>query len=271
MSDEESALSGRNVVTRPEATAFLSVHEADSRAPDLRPEVGRLAARWRVAVVEDHLLQRSHTEHLLSVQPDLHLVFSGETLPEFVRWWSDEDAAARPQLLLLDLMVDRGPSADPETVRQLVAAGLRVLVFSAMASPPLVQQIVRCGASGVLGKRDTTSDILAAVRTVLTGDEWLTPELASVIASDQQRPALSSQEERALVLYASGLTMDAVAVSMGVQRNSVKKYIARVKQKYAALGRPLHTKIDLNHAAARDGFGELTTHLHGGGADSSAG
>lgn len=226
---------------------------------DPTSEVEPTAARWRVAVVEDHLLQRTHTEHLLSAQPDLQLVFSGETLPEFVRWWDQEESATRPGLLLLDIMVDRGPSAEPETVEQLVAAGLRVLLFSAMASPPQVRQLVRCGVSGVLGKRDTAEDVLAAVRTVLTGGEWLTPELAVVIAGDPQRPALSSQEERALVLYASGLTVDAVAASMGVQRNSVKKYIARVKQKYAALGRPLHTKVDLNRAVALDGFGEPVT------------
>jgi DNA-binding NarL/FixJ family response regulator len=233
--------------------------EAFSATSDGEPgsAVGPNPGRWRLAVVEDHLLQRSHTENLLSAQPDIHLVFSGETLPDFVRWWEQEPTVTRPQLLLLDLVVDRGPSADPGTVRHLVEAGLRVLLFSAMASPPLVRQMIRVGVNGVIGKRDSIEDILNAIRTVLTGGEWLTPEMAIVIANDPRRPTLSSQEERALVLYASGLTMDAVAAAMEVQANTVKKYIQRVKQKYAALGRPLHTKVDLNRAAVVDGFVDL--------------
>ncbi|CAM3190199.1 hypothetical protein NODU109028_02610 [Nocardioides dubius] len=208
----------------------------------------------RVAIVEDHLLQRRRTEELVTAQAGLRVVWSGETLPDFVVWLAEAEEAARPHILVLDLQVDRGDSADPDTVRSVVNAGIRVLALSAMASPALVRQILRAGIGGMVGKRDDESAVVGAIWTVLGGGTWVTPELASVMAGDPDRPRLSDQEERALVLYASGLTLESVAEALGVQRDTAKKYLSRVKAKYAAAGQPVRTKLDLNAIAQRDGY-----------------
>ncbi|WP_051485813.1 response regulator [Nocardioides sp. J54] len=218
---------------------------------------GRQGARryeWRLAIVEDHLLQRRRTEELVHAQPGLRTVWSGESLPECMEWLATVPEAQRPHLLILDLMVERGASVDPATVRDLTRAGVKVLVLSAMASPELVRKVLRAGIGGIVGKRDTEEDIVAAIWTVLGRGQWHTPELASVIAGDSDRPQLSDQEERALVLYASGLTLDAVAEAIGVQKDTAKKYLSRVKAKYATVGREVRTKIDLHREALRDGF-----------------
>lgn len=207
--------------------------------------------------MEDHLFQRVHTAELLATQPDIEVVFSGATLPDFMAWLTAPTPRRAPHVLLLDLMVERGPSADPATVKRLTTGGIEVLLFSAMASPPLVRKMMRVGVSGILGKRDSEADVLAAVRAVLNGQEWITSELAAAIAQDPARPQLSAQEERALVLYASGLTLEAVATSIGVKRDTAKKYLQRVKEKYANVGRPLRSKVDMTRAVLADGLDEL--------------
>jgi DNA-binding NarL/FixJ family response regulator len=67
-------------------------------------------------------------------------------------------------------------------------------------------------------------------------------------------PALSPQEIRALVLYASGTKLDTVARRLNVRPTTAREYIERVKRKYAAVGRPLHTKHDLRTAVLDDGW-----------------
>jgi len=210
--------------------------------------------RWRVAIVEDHLLQRRRTESLIGAQAGLKVVWSGETLPDFDGWIGSVPPAERPHLLLLDLRVDRGPSVEPSRVRELVGQGVRVLVVSALASPELVRKALKAGVGGIVGKRDTEEDLVAAVWTVLGRGQWMTPELASVFGPDANRPRLSDQEERALVLYASGHTLDGVADALGVRRDTAKKYLSRVKAKYAELGRPAGTKLELNAVAQQDGY-----------------
>lgn len=210
--------------------------------------------RWNVAVVEDHLLQRKRTEELVAAQPGLHPVWSGETLPEFLAWLERVSENDRPHLLLLDLMVERGPSVTTEAVETVVHAGIRILVISALASPALIRRVIRAGVDGVVGKRDSEADIVAAIWTALGRGHWMTPELAGIIASDENRPALSEQEERVLVLYASGLTLESVGEALGIKSDTAKKYLYRVKVKYAAVGRSVNTKLELNEAARQDGL-----------------
>ena len=209
---------------------------------------------WRVAVVEDHLLQRHRTEELLGSQAGLTVVRSFETAPQLMRWLVTTKPGTRPHLVVLDLMVERGPSVMPEQVELLIQSGIRVLVLSALSSPSLVREVLRVGVHSVVSKRDGEDDIVAAVWATLGRGGWMTPELANVIAGTPARPVLSDQEERTLVLYASGRTMDAVAAAIGVRPGTAKKYLARVKEKYAAAGRPVRTKIDLSREAARDGL-----------------
>ncbi|WP_326553989.1 hypothetical protein [Micromonospora sp. NBC_01813] len=67
-------------------------------------------------------------------------------------------------------------------------------------------------------------------------------------------PRLSQQETAVLVAYLSGLTMVASARRVGVGLGTAKQYLERVKRKYAAAGRPAHTKLDLAQRAVEDGL-----------------
>lgn len=210
--------------------------------------------RWRVAIVEDHLLQRARAAELIDAQPGIRVVHVDETLDGFARWLRGVTQYERPHLLILDLMVDRGPDADPAMVSSFVRAGGRVMILSALTSVAHVRAMIRAGATAVVGKRDPEEDILAAVESTLNGTTWMTPDLAGIIAGDEARPSLSAQEEQTLVLYASGLSMRAVATAMGVKTDTAKKYLQRVKEKYARVGRPAHTKLELGRNASDDGY-----------------
>jgi DNA-binding NarL/FixJ family response regulator len=105
-----------------------------------------------------------------------------------------------------------------------------------------------------VGKRDSEESILGAVRAALRGDEWMSPELATIIAGDSNRPKLSVQEERALLLYASGLTLQQVGDAMSISKETAKQYLDRTRKKYSASGVILKTQLDFGKAAWREGL-----------------
>lgn len=208
---------------------------------------------WRIAIVEDHLLQRRRTAEVLGAQAGIRVVRGDPDLPSFMTWFRESDDPL-PHLVVLDLLVERGPSVDPDDVRTLLRAGVRVLVVSAMASPSLTRAVLRSGVNGIVGKRDSEEDLVAALWTVLGRRQWMSPEVAAVIAGDENRPRLSDQEEQALILYASGMTLAAVAEALNVRPDTAKKYLARAKAKYQEVGRPVSSKVDLYRAAVQDGL-----------------
>lgn len=213
---------------------------------------------YRVAIVEDHLLQRQRTEQLVAAQDEFDVVFSGESAPAFAAWLGKTPPKDRPHLLILDLMVERQPSVDVRLVQAFLAGGMRIVVLSALASRPLVRKIAATAVSAIVGKRDREQDLLDALHAAVRGEEWMTAELADVIAGDPNRPRLSIQEERALILYATGLSLEEVATEMNLQPYTARQYINRVKAKYAAVNIPARTRLDLGRIAWADGYVDPT-------------
>jgi two-component system, NarL family, nitrate/nitrite response regulator NarL len=70
----------------------------------------------------------------------------------------------------------------------------------------------------------------------------------------EARPHLSVQETAVLLAYVSGLKLTAAARRAGVRPGTAKQYLDRVKRKYAGIGRPAHTKLELATRAREDGL-----------------
>jgi hypothetical protein len=52
--------------------------------------------------------------------------------------------------------------------------------------------------------------------------------------------------------YVSGLTLDAVARSLGISTETARTYLKRVKAKYRQAGLPVYTKLDLAEQVCAD-------------------
>jgi DNA-binding CsgD family transcriptional regulator len=67
------------------------------------------------------------------------------------------------------------------------------------------------------------------------------------------RPALSQQEQQALLLWFQGMSKASVGRRMSISENTVRQYINRARAKYAATGRTAPSKDALLARAIEDG------------------
>lgn len=208
---------------------------------------GSPAVLPRVAIIDDHPLVRQGLADLLAGNLAVTIVHVGADLPAIAM------IVPAPDLLVLDLDLG-GHTADPALVGQLMARGTRVLVISALASPTAVRDMVRIGVAGFASKAEPPEVLVEAVATVLAEGVWTSPQVAAAIAGDPAGPSLSPQEQRVLVLYASGLKLESVARRAGITAGTAKTYLKRIRAKYAEVGRPVPTKTDLYREAVRDGL-----------------
>ena len=160
----------------------------------------------------------------------------------------------RACVVLLDLELGDGTTVE-RNVAKILAAGPAVLVLAASDKPRPVRAAMRAGALGYVLKDEETVQVRAAIRSVAAGQDWISPRLAYIFATDDatDRPELSPQETRALQLYATGMPMKSVAKRMGLSEETVKQYVGRVREKYARAGRAAPTKLELYHRAVEDG------------------
>ncbi len=167
----------------------------------------------RLAMVDDHPLVLLAFESLIRENRDYTIAYRGPDL--------DRALALQPpaDLLLLDLDLGRG-RPDQDLVALACEQGVRVLVVSALGTPAAIRGMLNVGVAGFVSKAESTSILLEAIDVVLAGGTWTSPQVAIAIFSDARCPDLSDQEQHALVLYASGLKLDAVAREMNVTTNS---------------------------------------------------
>ncbi len=201
----------------------------------------------RLAVIDDHVLVRDGLTSAL--RGDGFTVSYAGVSPKSLL---SQDPAPHVDIVLLDLDLGLEGRATVDDVRQMTDRGWRVLVVSAMTNAERVRQFLRADVAGFVPKWEPHEMLVYAIVAAAGGADLTSREVAGIIATDDDHPALSDQELRALQLYASGLKMTTVARQMNVSTNTAKEYIARVRAKYAAAGRPARTKTDLYREAMRD-------------------
>ncbi len=204
----------------------------------------------RFVLLDDHELVRQGIGRQLQMDfPGAQFVYSGGSLPKARSTIHD----ARCDCAIIDLdLGDETPIA--ETVSTFTTQGIPVVVVSAMAEPEVLQAALAAGAQAFVAKRSSLKQLTHAVETVLAGGTWLPPDLAGFVLTRRSTVDLSNQEKRALVLYASGLTLEMVARRMDITPNTVKHYLDRVRDKYTAAGVSARTKLQLHNVARMEGL-----------------
>lgn len=210
-----------------------------------------MTGRIDVAAVDDHPLVLDGIESWIAAHGSgIRVVGTAATVAGLLA-----GPGCHAQVVLLDLDLCDGTTVQ-HNVAALRAAGLAVLVLAASDKPPSVRAAMRAGAAGYVLKSEPTVQVQAAIEAVAAGQDWVSPRLAYILATDDTpgRPALSPQEARALELYATGMPMKSVARRMTISEETVKQYVSRIREKYARADRPAPTKLELYHRAVEDGY-----------------
>ena len=204
----------------------------------------------KVAAVDDHpIVLDAFASWVTAAESGIRIVGTATTVHGLLSG-PGRDA----DVVLLDLDLGDGTTIE-RNIAAILAVGPAVLVLSASDKPRAVRAAMRAGALGYVLKNEATAQVRAAIRAVATGKDWISPRLAYIFAIDDaaDRPALSTQETRALRLYATGMPMKSVARRMTISEETVKQYVGRVREKYAHAGRAAPTKLDLYYRAVEDG------------------
>ena len=205
----------------------------------------------RVMVIDDHpLLRDAVRSRVLQVAPDAEFAYVGASIPEAVAVHQADPV----DCAILDLDLGDGKSPIVNT-SDLVNAGCKVLIVSALADAATVRGALRAGALGYISKQADLDEFEDCFRLTIDGSPSTSRDVAAILSSDEQSSVqLSERERTAMVLYASGLKIDAVARRMDVKPATAQEYIRRVRAKYARVGADVSTKTDLYRRARDEGL-----------------
>jgi DNA-binding NarL/FixJ family response regulator len=196
-----------------------------------------------VLLADDHSLIRKGFRLILSAEADIEVAGEAADGTTAVSMCS----ALRPDVVLMDV---RMPGRDGiEATRDIVAAGLpsKVLILTTFDLDEYVYAGLRAGASGFLLKDTQPDDLVAAIRTIATGEAVLAPgatqRLIRQFASTQQaeppsgqhaaqiRQVLTSREQEVFSHIAEGMSNSEIAASLSLSEGTVKIHVGRILAK----------------------------------------
>ncbi len=202
-----------------------------------------------VAIIEDHPVVTEGVASWIRSDPGqrVHLV---RTATELSGLAGPGPAAA---VVILDLELE-GELVTAE-IPGLVAAGYRVVAFSGHSEPAIVMETLDNGAHAYVSKEEGREHLVEAVLAAAADRPYVTRSQARAMLADQRpaRPALSAQEQQALLLWFQGMSKASVGRRMSISENTVRQYINRARAKYAATGRTAQSKDALLARAIEDG------------------
>lgn len=141
-------------------------------------------------------------------------------------------------------------------LKAICEAGYRVVVFSHLSADRAVIASLEAGAVSYLLKAECREQLCEAIYSAASGRRHVSPLMATaLLGSDGERPPRLSERERdVLVTWLCVDTKQQVAERLFIEVTTVSSYLQRIRAKYAAAGRPAHTKASLMVRAIRDGI-----------------
>ena len=206
----------------------------------------------RVAVVDDHQLVRLGLKQIIESQADFTWAGEAKTGREALTLLRNTPC----DVLLLDLSLPDMSGLD--VLRQIKShhESVSTLVLSAFPEKQYGLNVLRAGASGYVNKEMAPEELLTAVRTVLRGRRYVTPQLAELLVSeldsDADKPLhsrLSEREFQILCKLAAGRAVSEIATELCISVKTVSTYRSRILEKMN-----FSTNADLTTYALRNGL-----------------
>jgi DNA-binding NarL/FixJ family response regulator len=191
----------------------------------------------RVFIVDDHPLVREGLANLINQQTDLNVCGEAEDSSSALSGIQTTEA----EIVLVDISLKN--ESGLELVKTLTNQfpHLAVIVLSMHDEALYAERALHAGARGYVMKRETTKNVLTAIRRVIGGDIYVSDRVVNSMAkrmSSRKTAAaepverLSDRELEIFRLLGQGRTPSQIAEDLRLSLKTVQAYCARAKEKF---------------------------------------
>ncbi len=204
-------------------------------------------AKIRVMLADDHTLFRQGISKLLSAEQDIEVVAEASTAGEAV----DLASGSRPDVVLMDIGMPGLSSF--EAVRQIkkTRPDTKILFLTMYDDEDYLHEGMQVGASGYVLKDSPAPQLVAALRDVHQGGDYLSPRMLTQLVddfrcrlrSDSRQPryaSLTPREREVIKLLAEGKSVKEIACDLNLSVKTVEAHKFNLMRKL-----DIHNKAQL--------------------------
>ena len=215
-----------------------------------------MVEKKKIVIAEDQKILREGLKSLLSSSDDLEVVGEAEDGLNAVRCVEKFS----PELLLLDLSMPKmsGISAIKEIKSQ--STETKILVLTVHESEEYILEVFKSGADGYCLKDASHSELLVAIKSVLSGKRYISPGISGkvlegylgdreTLKSSSSWDSLTQREREILKLVGEGYKNKEIADYLCISAKTVEKHRSNIMEKL-----DLHTASALTAYAIKKGL-----------------
>lgn len=205
---------------------------------------------YRLVIAEDHTILREGLRVLLATDPEFEVVGEAKDGREAIRTVEN----LLPDLILMDLSMPRtnGLEAIKEIKKRTPVT--KIIALTVHRTEEYILATLQGGADGYVLKDATQSELMSAIKNVLNGKRYLSPDISDkviegylegkkTIKTTTSWDTLTQREREVLKLIAEGYKNKEVADYLCISLKTVEKHRANLMK-----------KLDLHNAAALTAF-----------------
>lgn len=208
----------------------------------------------RVLLADDHVMVRQALRNLLEGEAELLVVAEASDGSEVLALCAE----FTPDIVIIDVGMPNMNGI--EATKQLLAShpNIKVLALSASAEKRFVLGMLEAGATGYIIKAEAGGELLRAVHSVIDGQSYLCPSVASMMIeniqgkSKSEKANLGQREQQVLELLAAGMTSPEIGARLNIAAATVEVHRRNIMRKLGVRG-----IAELTKYAIREGLVSL--------------
>jgi two-component system, NarL family, response regulator NreC len=209
-----------------------------------------MGQKVRIVIAEDHTILREGLKALISTNPNFEVVGEAEDGREAIRCVEK----LKPDLILSDLSMPRMNGM--EAIREIKkrSPDTKVMVLTVHRTEEYILAALKAGAEGYVLKDSTHSELMLAVKNILSGKRYISPGISEKVIEGYLEgkkalktrtswETLTQREREILKLIAEGYRNKEIADYLCISVKTVEKHRAN-----------LMDKLDLHSVSALTAF-----------------
>jgi DNA-binding NarL/FixJ family response regulator len=212
----------------------------------------------RIIIADDHKIMRDGLRSLLAQQKGMEVIEEAEDGRQAVRL----ALKLKPDIIIMDLSMPKLNGIDAIREISSSAPGVKALALSMHSDKRFISRALKEGASGYVLKDCAFEELNEAIKTVLSNQIYLSPQLIKIVIGDYVShlladnssviSALTAREREILQLLAEGISAKEIAGTLNLSVKTIETHRSRLMEKL-----DVKSIAELTKIAIREGLTSL--------------